>query len=67
MTLAGDTAVAEKSSIRTRRTLVWFIYLASFALIAWLFADGYSYYMTPYLQRRIIRGMPCSARPVLEV
>lgn len=51
MTLAGDTAVAEKSSIRTRRTLVWFIYLASFALIAWLFADGYSYYMTPYLQR----------------
>ncbi len=51
ITLADNTAIEENSSTRTRRTLVWLIYVVSFALIAWLFADGYSYYMTPYLQR----------------
>ena len=34
-----------------RKTIWWVIYLISIAILAWYFAKGYSYYMTPFAQR----------------
>jgi hypothetical protein len=51
VTLAEDAVVREERSAHCRSIFVWGVYLLSFGLIAWFFVNGYSYYVTPYLQR----------------
>jgi hypothetical protein len=46
-----DIAVKTNDVHSMRRYLLWAIYIVSFALLIWFFADGYSYYKTPYLER----------------
>jgi len=36
---------------RARTIILWSVYLISFALLAWFFIDGYSYYTAPYADR----------------
>ena len=50
-TLADVAEVGKEETSHARAILVWGIYLISFGLILWFFVQGYSYYLTPYLQR----------------
>ncbi len=41
----------DNESSTSRRVILWTIYIVSFGLLVWFFVDGFSYYMTPYLER----------------
>lgn len=43
-----DNSTAGESS---RRYFLWVLYLVSLGLLVWCLYEGYSYYMTPYLER----------------
>jgi len=47
---AVDVAASDRKS-RRRRFLIGLIYVAAFAVLAYLLIDGWSYYTTPYLER----------------
>lgn len=51
VTNARVSARKSQSSGTGRRALLWLIYLIAVAIIAIIFVDGYSYYLTPYQDR----------------
>lgn len=40
-----------RTTSHSRNLLLWSLYMLTFALLAWFFVEGYSYYVTPYAER----------------